>query len=145
MSSNLEKAADILKNGNYTLVAVNGNDVITSTKRGIKPLLQLLDNNVSLNGFSAADKVIGKAAAFLYVLLEINEVYSKVISKPALAILEKNNIRVQYDFLTDAVRNRDNTGFCPMETAVMNTDSAESALLMIYQKLDEIERVQIKM
>ena len=139
MSSNLEKAVNLLKNGNYTLTAVNELEIITSLQRGVTPLIKLLDNSVKLNGFSAADKVVGKAAAFLYVLLEVDEIYSKVISRSALAVLEKNNIRVQYDVLTDAIRSRDNTGFCPMETAVMDTDDAESALILIRQKLDELK------
>lgn len=139
MSSNLEKAVNLLKNGNYTLTAVSELEIITSLQRGVTPLIKLLDNSVKLNGFSAADKVVGKAAAFLYVLLEVDEIYSKVISRSALAVLEKNNIRVQYDVLTDAIRSRDNTGFCPMETAVMDTDDAESALILIRQKLDELK------
>lgn len=139
MSSNLEKAVNLLNSGNYTLAAVNEVNEITSMERGVKPLIKLFDNNIKLKGFSAADKVVGKAAAFLYVLLEVDEIYSKVISRPALAVLEKNNTRVCYDVLTDAIRNRNNTGFCPMETAVIDTEDVDSALILIRKKLDELQ------
>lgn len=139
MRNNLERAVNLLKSGNYTFAAVNNVDEMASMERGVKPLIKLVDNNIKLNGYSAADKVVGKAAAFLYVWLEVDEIYSKVISRPALSVLEKNNIMVHYDVLTDVIRNRDNTGFCPMETAVMYTEDVESALILIRRKLNELK------
>lgn len=135
MSSNLEKAVKLLKSGGFTLAAVSSEDEIISWKRGVKPLLELLDCRKKLNGFSAADKVIGKAAAFLYILLEPAEIYANVISRPALDALENSGIEIRYGVLADAIRNRDNTGFCPMETAVMDDSDPESALAHIHEKL----------
>lgn len=135
MNSNTQKAKDLLKSGDYTLVAVCDNEIITSRERGVKPLLKLLDSNINLKGYSAADKVIGKAAAFLYVLLETDEIYAKVISEPALDILTENHIKTEYEILAEAIRNRDNTGFCPMETAVMDIENADEALICIRNKL----------
>ena len=60
-------AAELLKVEGYTCVFVRGKEVITSHKRGVKPLLELLDEGVSLEDFFGADKVIGKAAALLYI------------------------------------------------------------------------------
>lgn len=57
--------------------------MLTSTERGVKPLLQWLDGENSVKGFSAVDKVVGRAAAFLYVLLEVKEVYAGVMSEGA--------------------------------------------------------------
>lgn len=140
MISDLEKAVKLLKENHLTFVAVKENKNITSKQRGVKPLLELLENNIDLCGFSIADKVIGKAAAFLYVLLSPNEIKTGVISKPALKVLKTNNINVHYDTLTDAIRNRDNTGFCPMETAVIYTDDAYKALELIKNKLIELSK-----
>ena len=80
MNSNLEKAKNLLSEGVYTFAAVNGKHVLTSSERGVKPLLLLLDAGESLNGFSAADKVIGKAAAFLYTLLGAEKIYLRRLS-----------------------------------------------------------------
>ncbi|MBO5164150.1 MAG: DUF1893 domain-containing protein [Ruminococcus sp.] len=131
MSSDLEKAAELLKTGRYTFAAVSGEKEITSVHRGVKPLLELLDCGEKLHGFSAADKVIGKAAAFIYVLLKPDEVYAGVISRPALEVLEKYGIRTSFGTLAEAIRNRQNTGFCPMETAVKNANSPDDALALI--------------
>ena len=69
MNSDLTKAAALLNSGAYTCVLCRGDAVFTGTERGVKPLLGWLDGGVDLNGFSAADRVVGTAAAFLYVLL----------------------------------------------------------------------------
>lgn len=138
--NNLEKAVEILKNGNYTFVAVSDGEEITSSQRGVKPLLEILGLRENLSNFSVADKVIGKAAAFLYVLLGVREIHTDVISRPALDVLKKNHVNIEYDTLADAIKNRDNTGFCPMETAVKNTDNAEEALVLIREKFKQLNK-----
>ena len=135
MNNNTQKAKALLLDGDYTLVAICNNEILTSHERGIKPLLKLLDINMNLKGYSVADKVIGKAAAFLYVLLETDEIYANVISESALDILTENHIKTNYEILTKAIRNRDNTGFCPMETAVIDTENADEALIRIRNTL----------
>lgn len=138
MSDNLKKCREILKSGNFTLVLSDGKKLLTDTKRGVKPLLDLLDKNTDLSGFSAADKVVGKAAAFLYVLLNIKEVYADVISTHALVVFEQHKIPVEYNTLTDKIKNRAGTGFCPMETAVLDENEPEKALKKIREKAKEL-------
>lgn len=138
MSDNLEKCREILKSGEYTLVLFDGKTLLTDTKRGVKPLLDLLDRETDLSGFSAADKVVGKAAAFLYVLLNVREIYADVISTHALSVLEEHQIPVVYGTLTDKIKNRAGTGFCPMETAVLCEECPEKALEKIRGKAKEL-------
>lgn len=138
MSSNLDKAVSMLQSGGFTLVIIDGDDdVITSTERGVKPLLELLERGHK-SGFSAADKVVGKTAAFLYILLGAKEISAGVISEAALAVLRKHGIHVRYDTLVPAIRNRDNTGFCPMETAVRDTEDPIEAAILIRRKLSQL-------
>ena len=138
MKPELVKAEKILKEGAYTCVLIKGDMVHTCTERGIKPLLRFLNENIDLRGFVAADKVVGKAAAYLYVLLEVEAVYAKVISRSAVETLEKQGVAVYYDEQTDAIRNRTNTGFCPMEMCVMEIESPDEALLAIREMLREL-------
>lgn len=140
MSDNLEKCREILKSGEYTLVLFNGKTLLTDTERGVKPLLDLLDRETDLSGFSAADKVVGKAAAFLYVLLNVREIYADVISTHALSVLEEHQIPVVYGTLTDKIKNRAGTGFCPMETAVLDEENPENALKKIRGKAKELAK-----
>ena len=130
----------MLKSGEYTLVLFDGKTLLSDAKRGVKPLLDLLDGNEDLSGFSAADKVVGKAAAFLYVLLNVREIYADVISSSALSVLEQHKIPVEYTTLTDKIKNRAGTGFCPMEMAVLGENSPEKALGKIREKAKELAK-----
>lgn len=129
--TDLQRACHLLAQQEATCVFVLGEMVYISKDRGVQPLLMCYDENKMPAGFSAADKVIGKAAAFLYVLLGAKELYADVVSSPALAVLEQYGIKVSYGELTDAIRNRANTGFCPMETAVLAIGKPSEALAAI--------------
>lgn len=138
--NNLENAKELLQNSNFTCVACKDDITLACQQRGVAPLLGWLDEGTSLNGYSAADKVVGNGAAFLYVLLDVKELYADVISKSALKTLTQHHISVTYDILTDAIRNRDNTGFCPIESAVEGITSPEIALTAIRNRLKEMKK-----
>lgn len=113
----LETAKQALREGNYTCaVACRGKVVFTSRERGVKPLVEYIHRyGDTCRGAALADKVIGRAAALLVRLMGVTELSSGVVSRGALEELEKAGITVQYETLVEAVRNRDGTGFCPME------------------------------
>ena len=133
-----ERAWALLQEEGFTCVLCSGDQVLTSRLRGVKPLLTWLDEGLDLKGFTAADKVVGKAAAFLYVLLGVKEVYAQVMSRPAKAILEAHGIPNGCEEEVPAIRNRTNTGFCPMETAVWEISDPQEALTAIRQKAKEL-------
>ena len=139
MHSELERAKELLTTKGYTCVILKGDVCYNSTKRGIAPLMGYLADGVDLQGYSAADKVVGKAAAYLYVLLGIAELYAGVISVPALEVLQRFHIPVTYDTLVPAIRNRTDTGFCPMETAVLNIQFADEAYKVLKAKINEMQ------
>ena len=138
--NNLEKAKELLNNSEYTCVLCSNEDTLTSNKRGVAPLIQWIDEHRDLNEYSAADKIVGNGAAFLYILLGVKELYAGVISETAVETLNNYKISVSYDLLTEAIVNRDNTGFCPIESAVMGIKSPEKALSAIRSKLNEMKK-----
>ena len=71
MTMDMTKARSLLESGDYTCVVCHGDTVHTATERGVKPLLNWLDEGMDLRGFSAADRVVGRATAFLYCLLGV--------------------------------------------------------------------------
>lgn len=139
MKTDLEKAKKLLNGGDYTCVLCRGDTVYTGTERGVKPLVDWLNKKVDLRGFSAADKVVGKAAAFLYVLLGVTDLYAGVMSEPANDILIQNGIDCVFDKSAKAILNRSNTGFCPMETAVRDIDDPNEALIVIKNTLVQLQ------
>ncbi len=136
----LETARKLMLSENHTCVLCKNEVIFTSDERGVKPLLKWLESDTDLNGFSASDKVVGKAAAFLYVLLGVKEVYALVISEPAREVLIKNGIKTEFETLVPAIRNRTDTDFCPMETAVLGLDDPSNAYLAIKTKLKELTK-----
>ena len=127
-----------MEDGGYTCVLVGDDAVYTSNLRGVKPLIQFLERETVQPGFSAADKVVGKAAAFLYVLLEVKELYATVISAPALELLKSYGINVSYETVVEMIRNRSDTGYCPMEQATLNLSEPEEALHAIKETLQKL-------
>lgn len=136
--TDLEKARELLHTGGYTCVLCRGSKHHASVLRGVKPLVKWVESSGDLRGFSAADKVVGKGAAFLYVLLGVQSVYSHVISLPALEVLRKHGINVEYDTLVEHIINRRGDGFCPFEVAVMDIDDADTAYRAIRKKMDDM-------
>ena len=120
MKSDLQKAKEIMETYGDTCVLCRGDVVFTSTERGIKPLIEFIENHTDMKGFSAADKIVGKAAAMLYVILGVKAVYSPVMSEAAAEVFSNYNIVYEYDELTPKIINRSGDGICPMEETVKN-------------------------
>ena len=140
MCDDLQKARFLLDTGNYTCVLCHGQQTHTSTHRGVAPLLNWLDQQTDLKGFSAADRVVGKATAYLYCLLGVRCVFARVMSRPALTVLEQHGIPASWEALVDAIENRTKTGPCPMEHATRNSTTPEDALAAVRQTLAALQQ-----
>ena len=140
MSGDLEKAKTRLAKGDCTCVLRLGETEYIETQRGVAPLLRHWEQQTDLRGFCAADKVVGKAAAMLYVLLCVREVYAAVLSEAAQKVLQAHGVEVICDTLTPAIRNRTDTGFCPMEQAVWTCDDPKEAPKRIYDAFEQLQK-----
>ena len=118
----------MLNSGNYTCVACKEEVVYTTTQRGVAPLLNWLDSKTDLKDFSAADRVVGRGAAFLYCLLGVKEVYALVMSRPAAEVLQSHGILADAGTFVEGIINRTGTGPCPFEAAVMDIQDTQEAL-----------------
>ena len=136
----IARAKALLTEGNYTVVLCRGDVVHTDTRRGVAPLLALLDRGEDVSGFAAADKVVGKAAAFLYLRLGVATVHAAVISAPAYDLLIAHGIDTTYDTLVPAIRNRAGDGYCPMETVTLPLTDPIEAEAAIRQRLAELKK-----
>ena len=136
--NNLEKAKQILSDGEYTCVLANEKITLSTKERGVKPLVKWLESSLDFHDFSAADKVIGKGAAFLYLLLGIKSIYAFVISTPALELLRERNVYVEYSQEVDNIINRQGTGICPFEEAVLPITDEKLAYQLIKEKMQSL-------
>ena len=131
MHPELLRAAALLQKSEHTLVLLRGEEQVTSDLRGIRPLLELLESARDFSGFFAADRIVGKAAALLYVRLGVCAVFAEVLSSGGKAVLEKHGIEVAFDTLTEKITARTGKGLCPMEQTVQfisDPQQAETAL-----------------
>lgn len=101
-------------------------------------MMNYIADGVDLAGYSVADTVVGKAVAMLFVKCKVIAVYAKTMSKSGKAVLESNNIFYEYETLTDRIINRAGTDACPMEKAVLNTDDAEEAYVILQETLKRL-------
>lgn len=138
MMEDLEKARQLLRDRGCTCAVCRGEETLISHARGVRPLAQWLERGVDLTGFSAADKVVGKATAWLYVLLGVRAVHAGVISKPARDLLTEHGVRVSWDRLADAIINRRGDGLCPFEAAVLEIGDPLEAHRAILNKMAEM-------
>ncbi len=138
--SDLERAKLLLASGQYTCVLCKGDMTITSTLTGIQPMVSYLQKKTNLQGFSVADKIVGKAAAMLFVLAGIKAVYAPVMSTSAIAILEQNDIPASYATRTEQIINRKGTGICPMEQSVQDIQQPEAAFAAIQTTLQLLQQ-----
>lgn len=123
----LERAKHRLEEDGASCVLVRNDQIIERYTHGVRPLLELLDQQVDVKGFAAADKVVGRGAATLYVLLGVTSVYGETMSMAGQAMLEEHGIACSNGTLVEQIMNRDQTGICPMEAAVARMEDVSKA------------------
>lgn len=134
--TDIERAKKLFHTGDYTCVLAKGVTVYTSTKSGIAPMLGFIENGFDLNGYSAADKTVGKAAAMLFVYAGVKEVHAAVLSQKAQEVFVKYGIACTCGKLTEGIINRAGTDLCPMEIAVAEIEEPREALEAIKRILN---------
>ena len=148
----LEHAAKIgFGSREYKLVSIDGEDMLARlneqhislivrnagltteyTQHGVNDLLQLLENEPQrLQGAVVADKVIGKAAAAIMVVGGVKQVYTNLISTPAREMLEKAGVQVSAAEEVEMILNRDQTGQCPMDKSLNDTDDPAECVAIL--------------
>lgn len=138
--TNLERAKALLRSGNYTIAVCGGGETHTDTRRGVAPLLALLDAGADVVGFAAADRVVGKAAAFLYLRLGVKAVYAQVMSQPAYALLTAHGVETTCGEIVPAIINRAGNGYCPMEEVCLPLTDPAEAETAIRKRLAELTK-----
>ena len=123
--------------GHSICLCKNG-ELIINDGRGISPMMQLIAGNKDLNGYSAADIIVGKATAILFVKAGITCVHGRTMSESGRAYLESHGIPCTYDILTERIINRKGTDICPMEKAVADIEDTETGYEALRKRVEEM-------
>lgn len=122
---------DLLHEGQHSLIVANG-DVCTFNGRGVIDLYHLIEDDPKfIFGASVVDKIVGKAAAALLALAKVKEVYADVVSRPALDLLSKTNVKISYGTVVPYIINRTATGWCPLEIRCFDSATPEECFHQI--------------
>ncbi len=131
---------DYLNKG-YSCVVFREEKIVFSSKdSGIKPLLQIIHESVDVFGCEAFDKIVGRAAALLYVYMGASRVCAEVMSEGAKAVFESSGVLFEYKTLAEKIINRNGDGICPMESAVIGINEPKKALIAIEKKIMELKQ-----
>lgn len=122
------------KLNNSSLVVYKDGNVQEFQQPGVEPILIYLEDK-DFKGTQVFDRVVGRAAAFLYVYGDADYVYANTISKPAIEIFKKNNIKYEAKNIVDEIQNKDKTDLCPFEKLTKNVENPAQAYGLIYKKV----------
>ncbi|MCL2484588.1 MAG: DUF1893 domain-containing protein [Endomicrobia bacterium] len=130
--------ADIkdLAKGHALVVAYNDGRALTYDDNGIKPLFKHIDAYGSFKDSYVFDKVTGKASALILAYGGAARLYTGVLSKEAIPVLEKYNIEYSADAIVDYIINRSGDDKCPIEKSVAGIDDPEEAYKVLKEKFN---------
>jgi len=117
----------LLDAGRAAVVSRDGKVVLELEGRGVKPILDALDADADVfAGAVVADRIVGRAAAAIYVVGRASAVIAPVVSQGAARLLGEHGVCVLADVAVPFIVNRSGTGMCPMDanTADLNDPSA---------------------
>ncbi|HIZ02666.1 MAG TPA: DUF1893 domain-containing protein [Candidatus Borkfalkia avistercoris] len=134
--TDLERAKASL--AGHTIALCKGEEVITSDLRGISPMLAFIKENKDLSGWSAADVIVGKAAALLFVYAGVKAVYAGVLSSEGARTLESYGVSYEYGTRAQNIVNRAGNDVCPMEKTVLCISDPAEAVRALERKLAEL-------
>ena len=129
-----------------SLVIVKKGTVIFETKKqGISGFLQAIEKlNKNLVAASAADKIVGVAAAMLCVYAGVASVFALTISEEGIRVLEDNNIAYLFKKKVSNILNRNKNDVCPFEKLAMDSGSSDEAYVKLESLASQILRKSAK-
>lgn len=135
----LNLAKETMYNEDQKIVIVNNNNVIYKNDGfGIKPLYSAyMTIKDKMKDAYCADRVIGKAAAWIYQKADIKELYCDVITTRAKNLLTDSGIKLIFVEEVEFIENRDKTGMCPVETLAKDEEDFDNLLTNIEKFLIE--------
>ena len=88
------------------IVWKDGADPLVSRVRGVRPILDWIEEGADLKDAAVCDTIVGRAAAMMYVLSGVAQVYAKVMSRGGEEELRKAGIAYEAESFTE------NSTFC---------------------------------
>lgn len=142
----LNKLIEALHKNECSLVLEDqGGNVRLFYKKGVRDLEYLLDHEPeALKGATAADKVVGKAAAGMMAYGGLKEVYADVLSRKALPLLQANGVAYSYGQIVDNIVIPKGDTRCPLEKIVEPATTATETVELLRKHFAEMRNIQLQ-
>ena len=122
------------REGLSLLIIKDDKRLYASKKGGMAPILEAINllGLQTLAGTTVIDKIVGKAAALLISYFKAKDVYTRLLSRSAIEVLEKHGIRYTSEMVVKNIRKKDDTDICPFEKMVLEIEDPREG----YEKLN---------
>ena len=121
-----QKAAFVVVKQGVVLTVENG--------QGVEPLYTFLKAQPeAVQGAVLADRIVGRAVAFLAVYFGLDGVFGEILSEGACQILESRAVRCEAQNRVPVILNRSGDGPCPIERGLRSISDPERALTFLRQ------------
>jgi len=129
MPTDLNLAKNRLIQKDLSLVIVKDAKVLFETEsHGIGDLLKAINQiQNQMKGSSVADRIVGRAAALLFIFSGVQAVFAVTASDGGIEVLKKNSVFCEYESRVTNVLNLKRTDVCPFEKLVAKLSSPEKA------------------
>jgi hypothetical protein len=115
--------------------------IYSSTKKGVAPMIDFYENVYDNHEhLIVVDKIMGKGAVLLAILIGAKEIHTPIISEIALSYARENKLNVNYLNTVPYIINRTNDGKCPIETSVISISNIQKGYKVIKETLNELSK-----
>jgi hypothetical protein len=134
----MKELIDKLHAGDCSLVLLHDGKISTYENRGVRDLWALLNEKPELLYESkVADKTVGKAAAALMATGGVCEIYTDVMSRQAMAILDNAHVKYSYMKLVDHIMNNERNGWCPLEKLCTVAETSDEVIPIVRKFMEQ--------
>lgn len=100
--------------------------VFTSEYKGVRPMMEYMKAyGPSQEPLTVVDRIMGRGAVMLAVLINAKTIKTPMISKTALDLAKIHGLKVEADKIVPYVINREGNGRCPIETSVLGIEDVQ--------------------
>jgi hypothetical protein len=123
-------ARESLRRAEAAFVLVKDGRILATEKgQGVQPLWDFLSNNSEkVQGATLADKIVGRAVAFLAVTFGLVCVFGTILSEGARDILVQRGLCWDAQNIVPVILNRTGDGPCPVEKGLRTILEPEKAI-----------------
>ena len=129
MRTDLDIASKRLNQKSLSLVVVKNGKVLFETEsHGLNDLVEAINQLQSnMKESSVADRIVGRAAALLFVYSGVSAIFAATISDGGMEILDNSSVFHEFEKRVPRILNFKKTDVCPFEKLVAKLSSPEEA------------------